>query len=174
MSETHAAVQAVREWAVDFFRESEAMVETVLTHQRLDILIPKPLSTRLGTDFVEIPIDQESGQTPNPLMPGSALLDRMMEEALSKGRSAEWYLWAEIKKTLTLEDVLRKVAFHGARPKSIATKFVQVPHVLFHFQVSYVSDDKQEEIVPVFIHPFLRRGLPFAPMKRPCPPKATS
>ena len=85
MSEPLAAVQAVREWAVDFFRESEAMVETVLTHQRLDILIPKPLSTRLGTDFVEIPIDQESAQTPNPLLPGSALLDQLMEESLSKG-----------------------------------------------------------------------------------------
>ena len=169
MSEPLAAVQAVREWAVDFFRESEAMVETVLTHQRLDILIPKPLSTRLGTDFVEIPIDQESGRIPNPLMPGSALLDQLMEEALCKGRSAEWYLWAEIKKTLTLEDVLRKAAFHGARPKSIVTKFVQVPHVLFHFQVSYVSDDKQEEIVPVFIHPFLRRGLPFGPYKSAMP-----
>lgn len=169
MSETQNAVRAVREWAVDFFRESGALVETASSRRGLDILIPEHLLTRLGADFVEIPLDQETDQTPNPLMPGSFLLDHLMEESLSRGRSAEWHLWATIKKTLTLEDVIRKIDFHGARPQNLDVKFAYVPHVLFHFQVSYVSDDKQEEIVPVFIHPFLGRALPFAPYESAMP-----
>lgn len=115
MSESQIAVRAVREWAVDFLRESEAVIESASTRQELDILIPKPLSSRLGTDFVEIPMD-ETSQIPNPLMPGSSLLERLMEESFSKGQTAQWHLWAMIKKTLALEDVTRKAAFHGARP----------------------------------------------------------
>ncbi len=163
MSETQNAVESVREWALDFFLESGALVNPDSSRHLVEILIPEPLAGRLGTDFVNMPLEQTSDKTLNPLTPGSQLLNCLIEESLAKGRTVQRHLWASIKKTLTLEDITRKIAFCGARPKDIAAKLIYVPHVLFHFTVSYISDDKQEEIVPVFVHPFLGRVLPFAP-----------
>ncbi|MFH1619337.1 MAG: hypothetical protein ABIG11_05475 [bacterium] len=169
MIETQNAVEPVHEWAMNFLLESGALVNTDFSSRRVEILIPEPLAERLGTDFVNIPLEQSADRTSDPLTPGSQLLNCLIEQSLTKGRTAQRHLWAAIKKTLTLEDITRKIAFHGARPRDIAARFVYVPHVLFHFLVSYISDDKQEEIVPAFIHPFLNRVLPFAPYESAMP-----
>lgn len=163
MKETSNAVEFIGGWAQEFLNESGAVMEADASRRWIEVLIPEPLSLRLGTDFLRIPLEPETEETSNLLSSGSSLLGRLMEESLSQGRCARWYLWAQIRKTLSLEDVIRKAVFYGSRPKGLATKTVYVPCVLFYFQVSYLSDDKQEDIVPVFFHPFLWRTLPYGP-----------
>jgi len=163
MRETSNVVENIREWAQEFLNESGSVIEVDASRRWIEALIPEPLSTRLGTDFIQIPIDPETDLSFDPFLPGSPFWDRLMQEALSKGRCARWHLWAQIKKTLSWDDLTRKAIFHGVRLQSLNTKIVYVPHILFCFQVSYVSDDKQEDIVPVFFHPFLGRAMPYGP-----------
>ncbi len=163
MRETSNVVKSIQEWAQEFLKESGAIMETDVSRRWIEVLIPEPLSERLGTDFVRMPIDPETDSHLDLFLPGSPFLERLMQEVLSKGRCARWHLWAQIKKTLSLEDVTRKAIFYGARAQSLAAKIVYVPHILFYFHVSYVSDDKQEDVVPVFFHPFLGRAMPYGP-----------
>lgn len=163
MRETPNAAEFLGEWALDFLNESGAVVERDASRSWIEALIPQPLALRLGTDFLRLPLEPETAEVSDSPSSDCSFLGRLLEDALSQGCCARWYLWAQVKKTLSLEDVLRKAVFYGARPQGLTSKTVYVPCVLFYFQVAYLSDDKQEDIVPVLFHPFLGRALPYGP-----------
>ena len=150
-----SAPEDARSWIVDFLRESGALVEES-PEGRLAAVLPDPLAARLGRGFLDL-----SDATEDVLLaPGSPFLDGALEEAQRRGLCARRYLWSPLKKSLSLEDVQRRASFLGVRPKGLLASPVHTPMLLVHFHVSFLSDDREEELLPVLFHPLLGRSIP--------------
>lgn len=118
--------------------------------QTWDVLLPPELAPSLGGDLVRLTL---SPDRPGELVaPGSPALDALLGWAVARGRVAAGYLDADVRKVLTLEDVLAEIRCYNCRP---AMESVTVGHHhrgLFTFRVTYLLDDRHEELRQVWVH----------------------
>ncbi len=129
-----------------------------------DVLLPPDLAQRLGGELVRLTL---SPDRPGELVTlGSPALDAILGRAAEQGRVARSYVHADIRKTLTLDDILAEARFYNCRP-AIASTAVTLHHRgLFTFRIAYLLEDRHEELREACVHlELLREVAPY-----PTPP----
>jgi hypothetical protein len=125
-----------------------------------DLLIPQHAGSAdwdvHGRDMLRIAFDAEAlPENPGAQLAsfGTPLLEHWLEDAMRRGRTAELYviglnlaphdLAARVRRALTLAP--------GLELKIERIRALDFPQALFWFQATFVSDQKEQEIVPVAI-----------------------
>lgn len=148
-------------------RELKTFVEEVLLSagalaeprdgEAWEVLLPLDLAARLGGDLVRVTL---SPDRPGELVAlGSPTLDALADWAMSHGRVTMGYVDADVRKVLTLEDVLAQVRCYNCRPV-MESASVDLHHQgLFTFRVTYLLEERHEELRQACVHLHLAKEV---------------
>ena len=91
---------------------------------------------------------------------GSPLLDKFISDAMEIGETTKYYISTEIKKKVDIDYISRYINFPGVKLNSLNQIIKYVPVGIFNFRVSYLSDDKKEEVKTLIANLFSNKVLP--------------
>lgn len=131
----------------------------------LEVLIPEPYQRRLdGADFLRLATNPEAATRTNAqlLAIGSPIVDQIASLAEEIGRTTRWYVeglrWSR-RQAINLERWPARVA--DARIRADGDEVPFASHVLvLNFQVSYISDERREEVRTIALDTLTRQRAP--------------
>lgn len=137
------------------FTSLGALVE-VTKDGMMEVVVSDELANKLGgKSYFKLVFDRNLlSQYPEAafISYGHPALDMLINLASQKGLVTKWYLNGLKTTTGYLPDkVANKVKFYNCKTKYILDILERFSYVLFNFKISYLSDDKREEIKTVVV-----------------------
>jgi hypothetical protein len=122
--------------------------------QVYDVLLPSPVAADPASSMLRITFDPEAlPDHPGAQLAsfGTPIIDSALRDALQRGRTARFYL---IGQNLTPHDLAGRTrrAIHLPEPLELRVERARALHfaqAIFWFQAQFVSDQKEQAIVPV-------------------------
>ena len=144
----------LREFARTLFESTGGVVELV-EDDLIEVLLPKELEERFGTDFLialdpEIVPEVPSAQLLNY---GSALLDDLIAFTEEQGTVSRVYLTGiHLDDSRIKQNLKRTLRFEGSDIQIRRIKVKLFKYLLFTFKIRYTTDEREEEFISVGVN----------------------
>ncbi|MDI6732622.1 MAG: hypothetical protein QME51_00750 [Planctomycetota bacterium] len=154
----HPSVNPIEEFVVDFVTSFGGEVES-LEPAVYNLLLPDDLAIPAPKqELITVAFDPEA-LTERPqaelLISGSPLLDNLIDVARQQGRVARCFVTGlNLKVHGILHHFKRSFIFHEAEVAVSGTRSLLFLYGLFMFRISYVSDEKEEELCEIIVNCF--------------------
>lgn len=129
--------------------------------QVYDLMLPRgapddPLREGLDPDILRVAFDPEAiPEHPGSQLAslGTPLVNRLLAEALERGRTAELYYVGLNAVPQGLPALVRRAFWlpEEARPRLGSPRVLDFPQAVFWFEATFASDQKEQELLPVAI-----------------------
>jgi hypothetical protein len=158
MDAAASAIPAAHSPLEDFVRDYVEVLGGVwdeIEPQVYDVLVPAGADTQ-DREIVRIAFDPEAlPEHPGAQLAsfGTPLIDRLLTDAIERGRRGQFYL---IGLNLAPHDLARRVQRSLILPEGLGlrldrTRALHFAQAVFWFQATFISDQKEQEIVPVAV-----------------------
>lgn len=148
----------LEDFILDFCNAQDALVERP-AFGLIDVLLPEETATRLNVDpFLRLASDEEiAAAHPDALhlTYGHPLVEQMIEAAMEQGFAVRWYINdVRLQKRDLFELIKTETTFPNAWVLPVKQALPQSRlhyYVRFNFKVTFVSDEKREELASVLM-----------------------